>query len=386
METEPRLILVPADFSASSARALRYAAALGERFGAHLLVIHADPFVPPVDFTIATAGTFDLPREDMIEAAREQLQTFAETNIPVDMPYDVRVIVGNPHDAILAQAFESGANVIVMGTHGRTGLRRLLFGSVTEGVIRHALVPVIAVNELASETVAIDVVVGRSGTLEERAAARYAGLLADPDNARFVDVAGSDDLLGIAEHEGADLIALGVGTDRFERVLLQRSTCPVLTMNTLAARKLEPGPESAIHQRILDAVGADPNVRVRVSVDGIVTLEGYVHTYAEKCAVEDAAWRAGGVSAVRNQLEVRLTIGDYRTDTTLERILGELIDALARMPSARPTATVSDGWVTLQGSVPLESQRQLVEKMVREVAGIRGLTNQIALRSPTLAG
>ncbi len=82
----PKLILVPTDFSPSSAQALRYGAALAERFAAHLLVIHADLFVFPADFTVGPAGGLDVPREELVEATREELQTFAEANISVPCP------------------------------------------------------------------------------------------------------------------------------------------------------------------------------------------------------------------------------------------------------------------------------------------------------------
>jgi len=81
---EPKVILVPTDFSPHAAQALHYAAALGERFGAHLLVIYADTFLPPVDFTISAAGAFTLPREEMILAANDQLLTFARKHREVD--------------------------------------------------------------------------------------------------------------------------------------------------------------------------------------------------------------------------------------------------------------------------------------------------------------
>ena len=137
----PRLILVPADFSEAAASALRYAATLAARMEAHLLVLHADPFVAPVDLM-----SVDSPREDMIEIARERLAVFAETNIAANVPYDVRVVVGTPVDAIPAQVAETGAGLIVMGTHGRSAVGRLLFGSVTEAMMRVATVPVIAVH------------------------------------------------------------------------------------------------------------------------------------------------------------------------------------------------------------------------------------------------
>lgn len=153
---EPRLILVPTDSSEPASHALRYASALGERFGAHLLVIYADPFIPPTDFTATTAGVFELSRDAMMATAREDLRKHAERNVSSRAPFDFRVIVGEPLDAILAQVRASGANLVVMGTHGRTGVNRLLFGSVTEAVIRAVPVPVIAVNPTAGETAEVE--------------------------------------------------------------------------------------------------------------------------------------------------------------------------------------------------------------------------------------
>ena len=240
METlTPKLILVPTDFSGPAANALRYAAALGARFGAHLLVIYADTFIPPVDFTISAAGVFDVPREELIETAREQLQTFAETNISASMPYDVRVIVANPTDAIVMQARESGASLIVMGTHGRSGLRRLLFGSVTEAVMRMASVPVIAVHEATPEAAPVNVIVGNRSTPEGCAAVHYAGVLADVDRSRFVEVPGGADLILRARSEEADLIALGISSERHhEERVVQHSNCAVLIVNSLTVRAL----------------------------------------------------------------------------------------------------------------------------------------------------
>lgn len=151
----PKLILVPTDFSSPAAHALRYASALAERFGSHLLVIYADAFVPPIDFTGAAAGEFALARGEMIDETAEELLRFAEQNISEKVPYDTRVIVDSPVRGILEQAAEAGCDLIVMGTHGRTGVRRLVIGSVTETIIRTSSVPVIAVNALASASATI---------------------------------------------------------------------------------------------------------------------------------------------------------------------------------------------------------------------------------------
>lgn len=241
METlTPKLILVPTDFSAPAARALRYAAALGARFEAHLLVVYADPFVPAFDFAASEAVAIHIPQNDLIAAARENLQTFAETNISTAMPYDLRVVVGTPTDAIVAQVRESGANLIVMGTHGRTGLRHLLFGSVTEAVMRVAPVPVIAVHGATPETAPMQVVVGSRATPEGRAAVEYAGVLADAGNARLIE-ASEPELILTALREGADLIALGVGERNVQEQVVQHSNCAVLAVNARTARALQAG-------------------------------------------------------------------------------------------------------------------------------------------------
>lgn len=124
--------------------------------------------------------------------------------------------------------------------------------------------------------------------------------------------------------------------------------------------------------------GADVT-RVALSVDdaGRVTLDGSVSTYAEKCSIEDAVKRVTGVNGVRNRLEVRVTIADYRTDATLERVLHDLFEFLSRMPPERPRAVVTNGWVTLEGTVLSQHQKQLIERAVREIAGVRGITNRL---------
>jgi Predicted periplasmic or secreted lipoprotein len=98
---------------------------------------------------------------------------------------------------------------------------------------------------------------------------------------------------------------------------------------------------SRLQRRVLDELEWDSAVdtsRMQISVDrgSQVTLHGAVHTLKEKCRVEDLVKRIRGVAGVFNRLEVRLSIGDYRTDATLARVLGELFDCLAQMPEQRP--------------------------------------------------
>ena len=145
---------------------------------------------------------------------------------------------------------------------------------------------------------------------------------------------------------------------------------------------------SDLRRRLRSALRWHPGIdanRVEISVDdaGRVTLEGSVPTYADKCSVEDALKQVPGVSGLRNRIEVRLTIGDYRSDATLERVLADLFEFLSRMPPERPRATVKNGWVTLEGSVSWPYQKQLIEKAVREIAGVKGITNRLIVQRTT---
>ena len=288
----PKLIVVPTDFSDPAAHALRYASALADRFGSHLLVIYADPFVPPVDY--AGSAAYVRYTEDMIEQTRERLEVHAEQNINPRVPYDVRVIVNAPVNAIIEQARDSGADLIVMGTHGRSGLRRFLVGSVADGVVRSATTPVIAVNAYTVESASIrKVLCPFTPTAAAREALRFAADLTDTPSSPLLLVHGtSEDELQSTVQElvrlqdwtprelldrcelkmlparvpahqinqfanltNSDLIALGVPVDRTiadvftgtiaERIL-QSSTCPVLMVNEKVARQPQPEREAEL--------------------------------------------------------------------------------------------------------------------------------------------
>jgi len=122
--------------------------------------------------------------------------------------------------------------------------------------------------------------------------------------------------------------------------------------------------------------------RIAISADGAgrVTLEGSVPTYADKCLVGGAVKLVPGVAGVHNHIEVRLTVGDYRTDAMLERVLHDLFEFLSRMPPEPPRVVVANGWVTLEGSVLWPHQKQLIERAVSEIAGVRGITNRLIVQ------
>jgi hypothetical protein len=148
-------------------------------------------------------------------------------------------------------------------------------------------------------------------------------------------------------------------------------------------------PAAAIYIRrvdtkaILEALMSDPRIdsgTIEIAACGeTAVLQGRVHTYAEKCWAEELVRSQPGVSDVRNELEVRITIGDYRTDETLHRLVREVIDALCVMPDVRPQVAVRDGWLTLSGDVDWPFQKRGAEESVRQIAGIRGITNEIRI-------
>jgi len=286
---ERKVILVPTDLSEPAAHALRYASALGERLDARLLVLCADSFIPPTDFTATTAGVFELSRDAMMARTRADLRNHAEQNLSSRVPVDLRVVIGEPLEAIVAQVRESGADLVVMGTHGRTGMSRLVMGSVTEAVMRAVPIPVITVNPTAAESGhghvqkvlcpvtftpachaalrhAAALLSGRGASLVLLHVVEdaHAGLGIDelnrlhrwlpPELADRCEIklasAGEEveQIVEIARQVGAQLIAFGVpaGRDAAEGLLgtiaervVQRSSCPVLTVNADAAHVLD---------------------------------------------------------------------------------------------------------------------------------------------------
>jgi len=133
-------ILVPTDGSTGASAALAEAIELAAQFDA---TVHS-LYVVDVASVGAEAGTVDLIEsfEQMGEDATEAAATRARD---ADVEATGSVATGSPHRAILDYVDDQGIDLVVMGTHGRTGLERYLLGSVTEKVVRTADVPVLTV-------------------------------------------------------------------------------------------------------------------------------------------------------------------------------------------------------------------------------------------------
>jgi universal stress protein A len=149
-----RQILVPIDFSACSRKALEYAVPLARQFGARLVLLH----VMPVNYFVGSEfGPVDLPipEAEWRAASEKELQSFADRTIGSQALYETQIRQGQPMVEITACADEINADLILVSTHGRTGLRHVLVGSVTENVVRYAPCPVLVVREHEHEFVAV---------------------------------------------------------------------------------------------------------------------------------------------------------------------------------------------------------------------------------------
>jgi nucleotide-binding universal stress UspA family protein len=146
-----RSIIVPVDFSERSLAGLRYAVRFAKEVGARIMVLHVTD-LGPVMMTTA-CGDYDSPTYH--EAARrrcsDRMQAFLTRVDLGGVPIRTSAVAGYCPAAIYEAAAKEGADLIIISTHGRTGLRRALIGSVAEGTVRHAACPVLVVPSFARE-------------------------------------------------------------------------------------------------------------------------------------------------------------------------------------------------------------------------------------------
>lgn len=152
----------------------------------------------------------------------------------------------------------------------------------------------------------------------------------------------------------------------------------------MAATSTTTRTDQDIQSDVLDELAWEPRVRpseIGVTVtEGVVTLTGWVDSYAKKYAAERAAHRVARVRAVANDLTVRLPGPAQRTDAELAMAVTRALEWDAFVPVAPIDVTVADGWVTLHGEVEWEYQRRAVERAVGRLTGVRGLSNGLTVR------
>ena len=137
-------ILVTSDFSVSSKAALRYAAALAQEFGAEILLIHVVPTMLPTDLSHLGLTTEE---KRLIHGAKDLLPFVREAELDSKLPVRLQVLNGTPAEEICKAAKENASDLIVIATHGNTGLKHFCLGSVAEKVVRHAPCPVLVVRQ-----------------------------------------------------------------------------------------------------------------------------------------------------------------------------------------------------------------------------------------------
>jgi len=143
-------ILVPVDFSECSRAALEYAAFLADGFGASIDLLHVwePPYYVVPEMLVYLPGDAEKSLAEFAQTqATKQMDEFV-ASVRSSLDFEVKrwYETGAPADTILKTAHEGAHDLIVMGTHGRTGLQHLLMGSVTERVVRRAAVPVLTVH------------------------------------------------------------------------------------------------------------------------------------------------------------------------------------------------------------------------------------------------
>jgi osmotically-inducible protein OsmY len=143
-------------------------------------------------------------------------------------------------------------------------------------------------------------------------------------------------------------------------------------------------PDSDIKRDVENEIGWVPDIDatdIAVAVtNGVVTLSGFVPNYSDRILAEEAAKRVAGVVGLANDIEVRLRSIDQRPDPEIAR------DAVAAIKSRLPSYAehvkpiVKDGWITLEGEVEWNYQRDRAEGGVRRLKGVRGVTNLIRVK------
>lgn len=143
-----RRILVPVDYSASSEQALAYAGYLASRFGAELDAVHVwdRPTYVPDTMVVGKPGEPEKNLGELIRenADREMQEFLGRVKLPDGVRVGHHLCSGEPAAAAIKRAGD-GYDLMVIGTHGRTGVRHLLLGSVAEKIVRLSPIPVITV-------------------------------------------------------------------------------------------------------------------------------------------------------------------------------------------------------------------------------------------------
>lgn len=140
----------------------------------------------------------------------------------------------------------------------------------------------------------------------------------------------------------------------------------------------------SLRNAILDELEFLPEIdaaNIGVAVDnGVVTLSGHVSSYSQKISAERAVKSLKGVRAVAEEIQVRPEKGAGTADDTIANRALKIIDWSSDVPDGDIKIIVQDGWVTLEGEVDWQYQKETVERAVRKLSGVVGIHNELTLR------
>ncbi len=147
MEPNIKKILVPIDFSDYSKSALRYAVSFAKLFNSEMVLIYVvEPIIYPPDFSM---GQIAIPsmNTEWDKTANEQLEKLSKSEIPGNIRVKTLVKTGKPFVEIIETAADENTDLIIIATHGHSGVEHILFGSTAEKVVRKAPCPVLTLRE-----------------------------------------------------------------------------------------------------------------------------------------------------------------------------------------------------------------------------------------------
>lgn len=143
----------------------------------------------------------------------------------------------------------------------------------------------------------------------------------------------------------------------------------------------------ALQKDVQDAIKWEPLLNAAeigvIAKDGVITLTGIVDSYAKKLEAEDAAKNVAGVKAVVEKIEIKFGSAGRKNDN---EIANEVLNALRwnwEIPSDRVKIKVEEGWITLEGELEWNYQKEAVQKSANNLVGVRGVTNSIKIKSET---
>jgi osmotically-inducible protein OsmY len=141
--------------------------------------------------------------------------------------------------------------------------------------------------------------------------------------------------------------------------------------------------DTELKNDVLSELKYEPSVKVSdigvLVKDGTVTLNGYATSYSEKWEAVHATKRVAGVKAIADDIEIQLPASYHRTDGDIATAALNQIGWSTTVPTETVMVTVDKGWITLEGEVEWWYQKNAVERVVRYMSGVKGVTNSISI-------